>query len=207
MHSARDDTIDFVLFDLGGVLIDPGGVEPMRRLSGLGSDDEVWARWLACRWVRRFESGACSTEEFAAGVVADWELDLAPDEFLRAFGDWPGDPYPGADELVEDVRRAAQVGFLSNANAFHWHAHFHGTPLTEAFEYRFLSFELGMVKPDVETFRAVAARLPTEPARVLFLDDNAVNVEGAASAGFVARQARGVDEARAVLGETGLLPG
>ena len=41
--------IEFVLFDLGGVLVDPGGVGPMRELSRIGTDEELWARWLSCR--------------------------------------------------------------------------------------------------------------------------------------------------------------
>ena len=40
---------------------------------------------------------------------------------------------------------------------------------------------------------------------VLFLDDNAINVEGAAAAGFRAHEARGVDAARSVLVGAGIL--
>jgi len=196
--------IDVVLFDLGGVLVDPGGVEPMRVLSGLASDEEVWARWLSCRWVRRFERGGCSSEEFAAGVVVDWGLDLEPGAFLAEFESWPGHAFPGALDLVGAVGRAVPVGYLSNTNSVQWFAHYDGTPLVDAFAYRFLSFELGMVKPDHEIFLTVAERLPAPPARVLFIDDNAVNVEGAAAVGFVARQARGVDQARAILSASGL---
>ena len=199
--------IDVVLFDLGGVLVDPGGVEPMRRLSRLASDDEVWAHWLSCRWVRRFESGACTPEDFAKGVVADWGLDLDPGEFLAEFASWPGGPYAGALDLVGAVGTAVPVGCLSNTNAAQWLAHLDGTALADAFDYRFLSFELGMVKPDAATFLSVADRLPAPPERVVFLDDNAANVEGAASVGFVARLARGVEQARAVLLDVGLLAG
>ena len=197
--------IEFVLFDLGGVLVDPGGVEAMRQLSGLASDDEVWSRWLACRWVRSFERGACSSEDFAAGVVADWALGLDAEAFLSEFESWTGTVLPGALELVQEVRQAVPIGCLSNMNTVQWAAHYDGTPLIDAFEYRFLSFELGMVKPDAETFLAVAARLPAPPERVLFVDDNAVNVEGARATGFVAHRARGLDEARAVLEENGIL--
>ena len=41
--------------------------------------------------------------------------------------------------------------------------------------------------------------------RILFLDDNLVNVEGAREAGFVSFRAQGVAEARAVLVREGLL--
>jgi putative hydrolase of the HAD superfamily len=199
--------IEFVLFDLGGVLIDPGGVGPMRELSGLASEDEVWARWLACRWVRAFEAGRCSPEDFAAGLVADWELSLTPAEFLEAFSGWPGTPYPGALDFVAEVRDRVPVGYLSNTNAVQWNANYEGTPVTDAFAYRFLSFELGLVKPDTEIFDTVAGQLPAPRGRVIFLDDNAVNVEAAMAVGFEARHVRGVDGARAALVEVGVLGG
>ena len=67
----------------------------MRELAGIDSDEELWARWLGCPWVQRFEAGRCTPEEFAAGVVADWELALAPAAFLEAFGGWPEPPFAG----------------------------------------------------------------------------------------------------------------
>jgi glucose-1-phosphatase len=197
--------IGLVLFDLGGVLIQTGGVGPMRALSGMESDEALWARWLGCPWVRRFEAGACTPEEFAAGVVADWELDLEPAAFLREFGRWPEPPFPGALELVGAVQMRVPAGFLSNMNAFQWAANYEGIPLTDAFAFRFLSFELGLVKPDPAIFDAVATRLPVPRRQVLFLDDNAINVEAAAEAGFVARHVRGPEAARAALVEMGVL--
>jgi glucose-1-phosphatase len=208
---ATPDQVTFVLFDLGGVLIDPGGVSPLRTLSGVGSDEELWARWLACPWVRRFEAGACSAEEFAAGFVDDWALGLSPEAFLEEFGRWPGVEYAGAAELVAQVRASAPdgVGFLSNANAHQWETRFGVLELTSeesaSFDYRFLSFELGMVKPDPEIFEAVAARLPVAAGNVLFLDDNAVNVEAAAARGYQARRVQGPEEARGALVEEGVL--
>lgn len=196
-----------MLFDLGGVLIQVGGVGPMRELSGIDSDEELWTRWLACRWVRLLEAGQCSAEEFAAGVVGDWALPVSPDEFLTVFGGWDGIPYPGAEDLVAEAATSARVGCLSNTNAFQWAAHYEALPLIHPFEFRFLSFELGLVKPDRAIFEAVAAAMPVDPGRVLFLDDNAVNVDSATSFGFVARHVRGVDEARRALVDTGVLAG
>ncbi len=197
--------IEFVLFDLGGVLVDPGGVGQMRELSGIGSDDELWARWLSCRWVRRFEAGGCSPDAFAAGVVEDWGLDLEPAAFLAAFGSWPGRPYDGALELVGDVRRRVPVACLSNMNAVQWEARYESTSLAGTFDMRFLSFELGLVKPDREIFEEVARRLPAPRHRVLFLDDNMVNVESARTTGFAAGHVRGVAAARDALAAAGVL--
>ncbi len=199
------ERIDLVLFDLGGVLIQPGGVGPMRALSGIESDEALWARWLSCRWVRRFEAGQCTPEAFAAGVVADWGLDLDPAAFLQEFGTWPEPPFPGALELVGAVQERVPAGFLSNMNSFQWATNYEAIPLTDAFTFRFLSFELGLVKPDAAVFDAVADRLPVPRRRVLFLDDNVINVEAAAQAGFAARHVRGVAAAHDALTEAGVL--
>jgi glucose-1-phosphatase len=200
-----DCGVDVVLFDLGGVLVEVAGIGAMRDLSGVASDDELWRRWLGCQWVRRFERGGCSPEEFAAGVVHDWGLDIQPDAFLEAFTAWPGQPFDGAGGLLEEVGAHASLGCLSNTNALHWDRHFSRWPMFQLFDHAFFSFELGMVKPDRETFDHVAQALGVEPARVLFLDDNVVNVEGALAAGFNAAQVRGLDQARQALVRAGLL--
>jgi len=48
--------------------------------------------------------------EFAAGVVADWRLELSPAAFLGAFQDWPTRPLPGAVELVAQTRASIATG-------------------------------------------------------------------------------------------------
>jgi putative hydrolase of the HAD superfamily len=202
---ATEHPIDIVLFDLGGVLLEVGGVAPMRELSGIDTDEELWARWLSCRWVQQLEAGQCTPDEFAAGVVADWDLSVTPAEFLATFGAWVNQPFPGAVALVTATADVARVGCLSNTNAFQWDAHFGALPLMGSFEFRFLSFELGLVKPDPAIFEAVAAVLPAAPDRVLFLDDNAVNVDAATAYGFAARHVRGVGAARRALVESGVL--
>jgi glucose-1-phosphatase len=197
--------IDVVLFDLGGVLIDFGGVGPMKELAGIESDDELWQRWLTCRWVRSFERGDCSAEDFAMGMVGDWGLPVEPDAFLAEFESWPGGTLAGAEALLDHVRQVVPAGCLSNTNALHWDKQFEQWPILDAFDFRFLSFELGIVKPDRALFDRVAQLLPVPRERVLFLDDNAINVDGAVAGGFVARQVRGVDEARAALVAVGVL--
>ena len=199
------EPVDLVLFDLGGVLIEVAGVRAMLELTGIQSEEDLWRRWLTCRWVRRFESGGCSETEFAAGVVADWQLELSAAAFLDAFRDWPAGPLPGAAELVAQTRANAATGCFSNTNALHWHDHIAGWPLAGLFDHRFLSFELGLLKPDIAAFTQVADLLEVPAGRVLFLDDNAVNVAGAAAAGFQAARAAGVEEARQRLAEAAVL--
>lgn len=119
----------------------------MQELTRIRSEEEVWARWLACRWVRRFERGQCGAEEFASGVVSDWGLAISPSDFLERFSWWAEGLFDGAVELVSAVRDQVRVGCLSNTNAIHW-ARGTSWGLDQLFDLRFLSHELGLVKPN-----------------------------------------------------------
>lgn len=197
--------VDFVLFDLGGVLIELGGVASLQELAGIASDEEVWHRWLASPWVRRFEKGECSAEEFSIGVVSEWELALSPERFLEIFRDWPVGPFSGSQDLLLEVQRSVPIGCLSNTNSLHWERQTSQWPMLDTFDVRFLSFELGVVKPDLAIFQVVADQLPVSRDRVLFLDDVDLNSDAARSFGFLAEQVRGIEEARQALADSGIL--
>ena len=197
--------VDVVVFDLGGVLAQFGGVERMRALSGIDDDEEIWRRWLTCDWVRRFERGGCSPEDFAAGVVGDWGLDVTAERFLTEFGTWLVGPLPGAQQLVAEVKSTVPVAVLSNTNKVHWDAGAGAWPLLELFDHAFLSFELGMVKPDPEIFVHVVDALGVAAQRVLFLDDNRLNVDQARHVGMRAERVVGVSEARDALKTAGVV--
>jgi glucose-1-phosphatase len=77
--------------------------------------------------------------------------------------------------------------------------------LARYFELSFASHLVGMLKPDVEIFQHVVEQLGCPPARILFLDDNQLNVASARVAGMVARRVAGLAEVRAALAELGVL--
>jgi len=195
---------DLVLFDLGGVLIELSGLSSMSELSGIVDERELWRRWLGCRWVRTFEAGHCSPDDFAHGVVDDWSLPIHPDEFLEIFASWPTGPLEGAEALVRDTADAVPIGCLSNTNELHWDGRVEHWPLIAHFDRRFVSHRMGHVKPDAAAFAWVAGALDVARDRVLFLDDNEENAEGARAAGFRAETVGGVNGARAALVAHGL---
>ena len=202
---AAGEQIEIVLFDIGGVLARFAGLEVLRELTGSESDLDVAARWLMSPIVRSFESGCSSNEEFAAGVVEEWGLPYTATQFLEIFPTWLEGPFDGAEQVIRDTSARVSVGCLSNTNALQWDGMISHWPLSALFEHRFLSFDLGAVKPDPEIYALVVERLPVPPAHVLFLDDNPLNVEGAQTAGLRAEQAVGVEGAHEVLTHYGLL--
>lgn len=195
--------IEAVLFDMGGVLV---GVRAPIDLVGGGVDERTaWARWIASPTVRAFERGALGIDDAAAALIEEFALDATHAEVVEAVRTIPTGLLPGADVLVAEVRRLVPVGVLSNTNALHWSSQPDADAIQAMVDHAFVSFRIGLVKPDRDIFDHVASDLAVDPASVVFLDDNQVNVDGARRAGFEAHLAIGPVQARSVLIDLGLL--
>jgi glucose-1-phosphatase len=198
--------IDVILFDLGGVLVELAGVEKMLEWSpGIDSTEELWRSWLRSDAVRRFETGATDRDAFARDVIAEFGVPVPADEFLAAFTWWPRAVLPGAHELLASLRDRYRLASVSNTNEIHW-ARFSGQwSLDRAFHQNFPSHLVGKLKPDAAYFAHVVEAVGVPAERVLFIDDNVINVEAAARLGLHARRVVGVEGAREALAELGLL--
>ncbi|MFO1317385.1 MAG: HAD family phosphatase [Burkholderiales bacterium] len=198
--------IDAILFDLGGVVIELAGVEKMLEWSeGVDTTDELWRRWLHSDAVRRFETGAIGRDAFAREVIAEFGVPVPPDEFLAAFTWWPRSVLPGAFELLSALRGRYRLASVSNTNEIHWQRFSQTWSLDAAFDHNFPSHLVGKLKPDADYFAHVVEAIGAPAHRVLFVDDNAINVDAAARLGLHARRVVGVEGARQALREIGLL--
>ena len=205
MGTARIDTI---LFDLGGVLIELAGVEQMLAWSpGVPGTAELWRRWLNSPAVRRFETGASARDAFAAELVAEFGLPVGTDEFLDAFTWWPRALYPGATALLDELKPRYRLASVSNTNEIHWRRFRDEWSLPDHFDHNFPSFDVGRLKPDADYFHHVLDALGAGAENVLFVDDNAINVDAAARLGITARRVEGPQGVRAALAELALHPG
>lgn len=194
-----------VLFDLGGVVVELGGVGELGALVGETREEEIWRRWLSCPWVRRFERGQCSTDDFARGMVEAWSLPIDAATFLDAFQRWPRGLLPGAEALLSELAVRVRRACFSNTNAFHIDHQLDAFRIRELFDEHFFSNRIGLVKPDREAYEHVVEVLGCAPGEILFLDDNRINVDGALAVGLDAHQVRGVEPARRLLEARGIL--
>lgn len=190
---------DVILFDLGGVLMDFGGLRRLAELSGEEESPALRSRWVSSKWVQAFERGACDAEAFAAGIVDEWGLDLAPAEFLDEFSRWSAGPFAGSLELVRSLHGTIRMGCLSNTNPVHWQRHLDHWGIVQHFDWTFTSHELGLLKPDPAVFDHVIRTIGTSPDRLLFLDDSDEHVRAARDSGMRAQRTRGLREVQDAL--------
>ena len=110
-----------LLFDLGGVLVDACGLRELPQLLAQPMPPaDLRHKWVSSPAVERFETGRCSTDEFAATFTEEWGLRLQRVDFIARFQSWVGAPYPGTAELLSALRSRYTLACLSNTNAAHW---------------------------------------------------------------------------------------
>lgn len=198
-------TVDAVVFDLGGVILDLAGLKAFLERHQLDLAT-FFAKALGSGAHADFERGALETDAYVDAFLAEAGVELDRADFLAEFAEWPGNLIPGAAGLVADVRAAGvTTATLSNTNVIHWTAPFSESTVLPMFDRHFPSYQLGLAKPDEAIFRRVVDELGVEAGRVVFFDDNLVNAEAASAVGLQGHHVQGPDEARAVLVGLGVL--
>lgn len=181
--------ISHVIFDLGGVLVHVGEDRVARQWAALcgRTPAEVQRAIFSPERKRPLESGRQTWDEFSAAVRAELGLDVTHDEFTRVFRTvlTPNEPIYG---LVRELGRHYSLGCCSNTSGPHWDEMQVSVPVVELFDPRVISCEVGHMKPGPEIYRMLAEQCGTAPARILFIDDAARNVEGARAAGLASIQ-------------------
>ncbi len=199
-------SIETVLFDLGGVLVELGGMGIMMEWTGgHWTEGQLWRKWLLSGAGRAFESGTIGPEEFARRMIEEFSLPIGPETYLDVFARWVVRAVPGAHELLDQLAGRCVRACLSNTNVLHWSRMADDMGLGARFEHAFPSHLTGRVKPDADAFLGALRVLRAEPERVLFFDDSPVNIEAAQALGISARLTRSLDDVRQALTEAQLL--
>ena len=102
------------------------------------------------------------------------------------------DYYKDVAEYEVSLKDKCYIGILSDLTLFDKERLDHQVHL-ENYDYVFLSFEMGLKKPNVELFKLVQSKLQFKTKDILFIDDRKVNVEAALAFGWNAFQATGLE--------------
>ena len=101
--------------------------------------------------------------------------------------------------LLEELHEGdTRIALLSNAG-FDFGDPFRFAPFGTLFERVFVSAELGLLKPEPEIYRHIARELDIELGRMVFIDNKAVNVDGATALGVTGHVFTGVEGLRTFL--------
>ena len=193
-----------VVFDIGGVLVKLGGMSKFVRWTGQ-DPETVKSKWLSSEAVRSFETGNVTFEPFASAVIEEFGLPLSTDQLRVEMASWMGELFDDAHEILENTSAKHQIACLCNLNEIQWPRVRDELGLGKRFPIQFISYEIGLAKPDPNIYEYVKSQLNVDPEQIWFFDDSLPNVEGAQDAGWNAYYVRGTIELREHLSTLGLI--
>ena len=184
-------SVDALLFDLGGVVMD---VDFNRAFATwgrhAGCDPELLAmRFKADEIYERHERGECSAAEFFAGLRTSLGIEISDAQFLEGWAEILVGEMAGVAPLLARAARHVPLYGFSNTNSAHvacFSPRFDG--LLGHFRQIFFSCAVGHRKPDAAAYDFVIKAIGTPAGRIVFFDDLAGNVDGASKQGLIAVQ-------------------
>lgn len=199
--------IDAILFDIGNVLVQ---WDPRHLYRKLLPDEDA---------VERFLSDVCTLEwHFAHDQGVPFEANAAPLKkqhpahagLIELWGERYLEMSPGEVPGISAVMDRAESAGL----AFHGLTNMPSSiyPLyTETFspvarlKTVVVSGDEKVCKPDLEIYRLAVARMETDPARTLYVDDTRVNADAAGNVGLIPHHFTSAEGLDAHLGRLGVL--
>ncbi len=178
-------TIEAVVLDIGRVLLnwDPEGafdraIGPARRKALFDAVD-LWAMNASIDRGANFHDTVRAT----AAEHPDWHDEVMLWETLWI--EMAAPPITLTARLLRALRaRGMPVYSLTNFGAQTIRIAEQHYPVLREFDRRFVSGELGLMKPEPEIFAHVEAQTGHAPEALLFADDNADNIEAARARGW-----------------------
>lgn len=198
-------SVDTVVFDIGGVLVDwrphlawvdDLGEEGARGFLQRSGFDKIN---FACDGGARFGE--------AADLMDDPDDALRISQYVERYTRTVPDKVAGTWQVLHDLRtRAVPLHAITNWSAETWPEGLKVHPeLGEVFGTTIVSGQVGVLKPSVEIYRLLCARADVRPQQCVFIDDGLHNCLGARAAGMDAIHFRNADSLRAQLADRGLL--
>ena len=201
-------TIEALLFDLGGVIIDIDFGRVFSRWAALSplSAEQIAERFVFGDLYHRYERGEIGDREYFDSVREALRSDADDARVLEAWNAVFTGPNRVNLALVNRLSAQMPVFAFTNTSASHQRAWSRAYPdVVAAFRRIFASAETGMRKPERRAFDAVIDMIGADPDAILFFDDLPSNVAGARDAGLQAILVDGPDAVRNGLTAHGLV--
>ncbi|TRZ95240.1 HAD family phosphatase [bacterium] len=180
--------IKVILCDLGNVLVDFNHQAAAKRISSFcaKSPKEIFELFFDSPATDYFERGKVSPGEFYMQVKEMLDLKLSYDSFVPIWNDifFLSGKNRSVYRLVNILRASYKTAMLSNINLLHYEYLKKGFPVFGVFDKLFLSFELGLNKPDKEIYKKVIEAMQVSPQEIFYTDDRAELVQSANSLGI-----------------------
>jgi len=210
--SIRPAPVELVVFDLGNVIVRVSHAAMAKALAARSSDPRFQdpRRVLAMAFDDRegltvgFDEGRLTAGAFHRAVADRLSLSVSFGEFAACWN-------TGFEEnrevtaLVRRLHGRYRLMLLSNTNELHYDHLARRLPVLSLMERQFLSFKLGMRKPDRALYERVVADSGVKPERMVYIDDIPAYTRAAAELGIQAVTFESAEQLQAALRAGGVV--
>jgi putative hydrolase of the HAD superfamily len=179
--------IEAILFDLGNVVLE---IDFRRTFDHWARHAGVEVTQLHRNWslddaYEAHERGHIDFETYIERLGDRLGIELPLTRWEEGWNELFIGPFESVQNRLGELAGSIPLYAFTNTNATHevtWRGRY--PQALSHFEEIFVSSSIGMRKPDREAYEWVADAMELAPSEILFLDDNAENVEGARAAGL-----------------------
>ena len=175
-----------IVFDMGNVLINYDPRACLRRFADSEADSARLFREVfhSVEWVLG-DRGAITDGEAIARICG-----LLPQRLhatvAELYAHWFEEmkPIPETEALARELKEKGYGLYLLSNAARSLHVYKDSIPALALMDGLFVSADWGLIKPELEIFRAFHARFGLVPAECFFIDDFPLNIEASIRAGM-----------------------
>jgi FMN phosphatase YigB (HAD superfamily) len=188
-------TIKAVVFDFGNVIIPIDLSKLFQAFADLTfkSADRVKKLFDDAEIFRKYETGFYADDEFRDVIRQTLSYPLNDQEIDEAWNALFIEVPAERIAFLESLRYRVPIYLLSNTNSIHieyclhyFRQKFNLPDFRSLFEKAFLSYEMGLWKPDYAIYHQVIEEVGFAAEEILFIDDNPDNVDAARDLGIQA---------------------
>jgi FMN phosphatase YigB (HAD superfamily) len=188
-------TIKAVVFDFGNVIIPIDLNKLFQAFADLTfkSADRVKKLFDDAEIFRKYETGFYADDEFRDVIRQTLSYPLNDQEIDEAWNALFIEVPAERIAFLESLRYRVPIYLLSNTNSIHieyclhyFRQKFNLPDFRSLFEKAFLSYEMGLWKPDYAIYHQVIEEVGFAAEEILFIDDNPDNVDAARDLGIQA---------------------
>lgn len=185
--------IENIIFDLGGVILDIDYNRTRKGFEDLGVTqfDEMYSQANANHLFQKLETGHISNDDFFRELSEVTNLGLSTEQIRTAWDAMLLDFRESSLDFLKGIKLKYKTYLFSNTNFIHmeaFHKIFHSKerehPFNDYFDKAFYSCEIGLRKPDIESFQWILDHLGIKAVKTLFIDDSIQNIEAARKVGM-----------------------
>jgi len=176
-----------IIFDIGGVIVNLDYERVCAPLAELSGRDKSKVREEVENGpiVRAAMKGLIEPREFHRLLCLALGITVGYNRFTEIWVRLLSDN-KGIDRIIQPLKSKFKLVLASNTEHIHYSHCVDNFSTLRYFETRFLSYEMGLLKPDQKYFYQVLRGLDQPSKEMLFIDDKQENVESANSVGITA---------------------